>query len=125
MRRLLLCVCLAFAATFAVSNTNAVVRPVSTVKPLDGVVVGFINDGTYNFTVSVDINTANPHPVTQVVVQRNSDSAVLSVSSFSGSVSTGHQSIIVGTLTVTFTDNGTSITKNLTGALSGGPVGLN
>jgi hypothetical protein len=96
----------------------------STAKPaVDGTLVGYQIDGTsYAYFISADLSTASPYPITQITVSRLSNGDPLQVVGFSGSVVHAQFTHfnISGTATVTFIDNGTTVTKNLTGFIEGG-----
>ncbi|SHN77161.1 hypothetical protein [Chitinophaga sp. CF418] len=98
----------------------------STAKPAaDGTLVGYQIDGTsYAYFISADLSATSPYPITQISVSRLSNGESLQVAGFSGSVVHAqftHYSIS-GTATVTFVDNGTTVTKNLTGFIEGGII---
>ncbi|PSL29956.1 hypothetical protein [Chitinophaga ginsengisoli] len=88
----------------------------------DGTLVGYQIDGTsYAYFFSADLSATSPYPITQISVSRLSGES-LTVVGFSGSVVRApflHFNIN-GTATVTFIDNGTTVTKNLTGFIEGG-----
>jgi len=94
----------------------------STAKFADGTLVGYQIDGTsYAYFFSADLSASSPYPITQISVSRLSGES-LAVVGFSGSVVRApflHFNIN-GTATVTFIDNGTTVTKNLTGFIEGG-----
>lgn len=95
----------------------------STAKFADGTPVGYQIDGTsYAYFISADLSATSPYPITQISVSRLSNGESLQVTGFSGSVVHAqflHFSIS-GTATVTFVDNGTTVSKNLTGFIEGG-----
>lgn len=91
----------------------------------DGTLVGYQIDGTsYAYFFSADLSATSPYPITQISVSRLSNGESLEVVGFSGSVV--HAPFlhfnINGTATVTFIDNGTTVTKNLTGFIEGGII---
>lgn len=96
----------------------------STAKFADGTLVGYQIDGTsYAYFFSADLSATSPYPITQISVSRLSGES-LTVVGFSGSVVRApflHFNIN-GTATVTFIDNGTTVTKNLTGFIEGGII---
>ncbi|SDF99114.1 hypothetical protein [Chitinophaga filiformis] len=96
----------------------------STAKFADGTLVGYQIDGTsYAYFFSADLSASSPYPITQISVSRLSGES-LAVVGFSGSVVRApflHFNIN-GTATVTFIDNGTTVTKNLTGFIEGGII---
>ena len=95
---------------------------INTKTASDPTPIGYQLDDTYYYTFAADLGAGTPFPLTAIHVQRLIGGAVLPVSSFSGAVQLGSLArfFIVGTATVTFVDNGVTITKSLTGLLQGG-----
>lgn len=116
MKKIIFALFLAFAGTTLFSSFKAV----EVNKPLSGTIVGYTLDASYYYTVVADLGTASPHPITTIQVSRLSDGAELTTLSASGAVTVGIHSAISGTATVTFVDNGVTVTKSLTGGLQGG-----
>jgi len=94
-------------------------------RAANGTIVGYQIDGTsYAFFFTADLSATSPYPITDISVDRLSNGDPLQVVSFSGNVVHAQFTnfSISGTATVTFIDNGVTVTKNLTGFIEGGIV---
>lgn len=128
MKKLLASLCFTFSMFLIFSfkpvpAEKIVARKLIALPPGTG--VGYQDtDPVYYYTFWADLSGTSPYPLTAITVQRKIGGQVLTVESFSGSVvrSILGRYAISGTATVTFDDNGTIVTKSLTGLIQGGII---
>jgi hypothetical protein len=109
--------------SFQSAATGAVTTNLITVPPGTG--IGYQDtDPVYYYTFYADLSQASPYPLTYIQVQRKIGGQILPLINFSGTVvrSVLGRYAINGTATVTFTDDGTTVTKDLTGLIQGGII---